>query len=394
MGGNEIPGALAGATGAGLWTFRSVGAEYSAHGGVFARHAMSYFSAGLPCFPVDPRRKRPAVTGWQKPNRRKIAAWMARCGDADGLGVAMGAPSRLVEVDVDTAGDAPLAEALERFGDSPVTIRTASGKSKIWYRHAGEPRMIRPIPGLAVDVLGGGFTVAPPSWRDDLGAAYRFLTGGLADLDRLPTIRPGALDASTRGAAGVHTGERNNRLFRYAMAQARFCDDLGALEDVCTTWAAAMPDPLSLTEVRAVAASAWRYEASGRNFIGMSRPQVGEIDMAMDALKAAPDAFYLLALFRRYHANRGAFAIAPAAMSAAQNPPWHRTRIARARDMLIERGFLDVLSDPERGKHRAGSYRLKMPESGHNHLNIPPPSLEASAWVPAGAAGAGDDLGG
>ena len=73
---------------------------------------------------------------------------------------------------------------------------------------------------------------------------------------------------------------------------------------------------------------------------------------------------------------------------------WTWQAVARARDTLIERGFLDVLSAPERGKHRAGSYRLKMPDSGYNHLSIPLPSLEAFAWVPAGAAGAGDDLGG
>jgi len=41
MGGNETPGALAGATGAGTRTFRGVGTDSSAHEGVYARHAIA-----------------------------------------------------------------------------------------------------------------------------------------------------------------------------------------------------------------------------------------------------------------------------------------------------------------------------------------------------------------
>ncbi|WP_283176817.1 GDSL-type esterase/lipase family protein [Gemmobacter sp. 24YEA27] len=78
-------------------------------------------------------------------------------------------------------------------GDTSIIIRTASGKAKLWYRHNGEGRHIRPFNGLPIDVLGGGFTIAPPSWREDIGEAYSFIKGGLSDIANLPGIQPGAM---------------------------------------------------------------------------------------------------------------------------------------------------------------------------------------------------------
>ena len=92
---------------------------------------------------MDTRAKRPEVRNWQRAGLNATRAWIKRFGDADGLGVVMGDRTRIVEIDVDIAGDAMLSAALQRFGDTPVTIRTASGKSKLWYRHSGEGRQIR-----------------------------------------------------------------------------------------------------------------------------------------------------------------------------------------------------------------------------------------------------------
>ena len=161
--------------------------------GVFAQHAPVYAEAGLPTFPVDPRTKKPAVKNWQHSGMRATRAWLHKFGNADGLGLCMGPRTRLVEVDVDMAGNAPLAAAQDRFGETPVVIRTASGKHKLWYRYSGEHRHIRPLPGLPVDVLGGGFTVAPPSYRARPGLLLR-LPYGVAG-------RPGSLaDHSVRRA--------------------------------------------------------------------------------------------------------------------------------------------------------------------------------------------------
>ena len=285
----------------------------------------------------------------------------------------MGARSRLVEVDVDMVGDAALAAARERYGDTPITIRTASGKGKLWYRHNGEGRRIRIAGGLPIDILGAGYTIAPPSYRPDLGRSYGFLTGSLADLDGLPTIRAGALDMGRRMAAeAVQEGQRNDALFYHCLAQARFCDDADALIHVAQTWAAAMPAPLEPREAERTARSAWRYQVEGRNFHGLRCPQVTLKDKAIDDLSDEPTAFFLLELFERYHRNRGEFSISPAAMSAAGNPPWDKGRIARARDILIERGFIEVLVAPDRRKRRPGRYRLTRREIPHNHYT---PSL-------------------
>lgn len=328
--------------------------------GVFAAVAPDYIASGLPVFPVDTRAKRPAVKGWQKASCRATAAWAEKFADADGVGLVMGQRTRLVEVDVDAVGDAPLAHALERFGETPITIRTASGKSKAWYRHNGEGRTIR-VPGdLPVDLLGAGYTVAPPSYRPDLGAAYQFLTGGLDDIDKLPAIRAEALaDPATAPVAElVSEGKRNDSLFLWCMTTARQCRDRDELIEAAVTWAKALPEPLERAEVEKTARSAWTYETKGRNFVGLKRPQVSGWDKAMDDLNGESDAFYLLSLFYRYHSRRDVFAIAPRAMSDASDPPWHRSRIARARDVLVERGYLQVVEQPDKARRRAGRYRL------------------------------------
>lgn len=350
--------------------------------GIFADHAGAFLDAGLAPFPINTTAKRPAVKGWQKASPGLARAWAGnpRLAGADGLGIVMGPASGLVEVDVDAAGDAWLAAAVDRFGDSPIAIQTASGKYKLWFRHNGEGRHIRPLTGLPIDVLGGGFTIAPPSVRSD-GGAYRFIRGGLDDIPRLPIIREGALDfgrqhATERGVdripEAVRSGERNDTLWRWTMAQARYCDDVEQLIDAAATWAGAFPDPLSSQEVEKCARSAWAYETSGRNYLGLRRPQLTEKDVAMDVLRDSPDAFYLLSLFERFHRNKAAFFIAPRPLGASLG--WRYARIETARDVLLSRGFIEELRPPQRGK-APGSYRLnEMHGSVHNHLTPPSPA--------------------
>lgn len=346
--------------------------------GVYAQHAQAYADAGLPVFPVNTRDKRPAVKGWQSASPRRARGWAskARLGESDGLGIVMGKPSGITEIDVDAVGDAWVSAALERFGDTPVVIHTASGKAKLWYRHNGEGRRVRPFNGQPIDVLGDGFTIAPPSWREDLSASYAFATGGLDDLQRLPMIRSGALDGSfVRAAQGVQQGERNASLWRYCMGQARSCDDVEALIDVALTWASAFPDPLSRSEAEQCARSAWQYESTGRNYLGLKKPQLNAQDKLMDDLIDQPDAFMLHMMFTRWHSHRPSFVIAPRAMSRAGNPPWHYTRIERARDVLLERGKIEQIVAPAQGKH-PGQYRLcaERTDFVHNHYTPSPPS--------------------
>lgn len=349
--------------------------------GIYSQHAPIYADAGLPVFPVNVRNKKPAVRNWQNATPRQSRGWAnsERLAANDGLGIVMGKPSGITEIDVDAVGDAWVTAALERFGDTPVVIRTASGKAKLWYRHSGEGRHVRPFNGLPIDVLGGGFTIAPPSFREDLGTSYAFRTGGIEDIADLPAIKQGALsDGFTRAPEAVQVGERNDALWRYCMGQARHCDDLEALIDVALTWASAFPEPLSSQEAEACARSAWGYETTGRNYLGLKKPQLTEGDKIMDDLIDQPEAYLLLQMFRRWHRQRPFFAIAPRAMSEAGSPPWPRRRIAMARDVLLERGYIIEVIPPRRGIS-AGHYRLaeEMPGSGHNHNTSLPPAIGA-----------------
>ncbi|RMC35371.1 bifunctional DNA primase/polymerase [Paracoccus alkanivorans] len=353
--------------------------------GIYAQHAPIYAAAGLPVFPVDVRNKKPAVKNWQNATPRQSRGWAssARLAANDGLGIVMGKPSGITEIDVDAVGDAWVTAALERFGQTPVVIRTASGKAKLWYRHNGEGRHVRPFNGLPIDVLGGGFTIAPPSFREDLGASYAFRTGGIEDVCILPTIKDGALsEGFTRAPEAVQRGERNDSLWRYCMSQARHCDDVEALIDVALTWTSAFPEPLPPQEAEACARSAWGYETTGRNYLGLKKPQLTKGDKIMDDLLDAPRALVLLQMFQRWHRTRPFFAIAPRAMSEAGTPPWPRRQIEHARDVLMDRGYIVEVIPPRRGVS-AGHYRLadEMPKSAHNHNTFPPSHIGAVSLV-------------
>lgn len=327
---------------------------------IYGTNAETYAAAGLSVFPVDTPRKRPAVRGWQKATPQLARKWASvdKLSAAEGIGVVMGKPNGLTEVDVDVEGEAWLKAAVERFGQTPIIIRTASGKHKLWYRHSGERRIIR-LEGQPIDILGKGFTIAPPSWHEDFSTSYSFQTGSLTDLVRLPTLRPGAFEVGFQHLPeAVSEGQRNNNLWRFCMKQARHCDDVEALLDVAISWNSAFPNPLSQREVERCARSAWRYEVAGLNFLGLQKPKITERDKIMDALLDQPDAYTFLHFLKRWHGNRQAFAIAPTAMSRAGSPPWSRHRIAKARDVLLERGHIEQLSAPDASKRQSGRYKL------------------------------------
>ena len=74
----------------------------------------------------------------------------------------------------------------EEFGRAPIVIRTPSGGHYLPYRHRGERRRIRPYPEKPIDIIGGGYVVAPPS-RVAKGE-YEIIRGSLDDLKNLPPL--------------------------------------------------------------------------------------------------------------------------------------------------------------------------------------------------------------
>jgi hypothetical protein len=106
-----------------------------------------------------------------------------------------------VRLDIDDADPRVLDAVLERAGDTPAKILTASGKHHLLYRDNGERRLTgapthsnaRPWDDVRVDLCGrGGYGVSPPSRCN--GGEYTF-DGGLSVADvlkarrELPTIR-------------------------------------------------------------------------------------------------------------------------------------------------------------------------------------------------------------
>ena len=314
-------------------------------------------SLNLSTFPVDGIAKRPAVGNYLKAGCRASKQWALKFPAVDALGFACGPRNGVTVLDVDEARESLLGDAFARFGRSPVVIRTASGKFHAWYRHNGEKRKIR-ADGFdgPIDILGGGFAVAPPS-RSSAGQ-YEFLEGSLADLANLPPMQ--LLDAvandDVEKAAPLETigeGQRNNSLWIACMKAAPSCQSLDSLQRFARSlnesgeWS-----PLPATEVERTVGSAWKCQIEGRN--GFAGERFVQTDMAAHiALKANPDAYYIYQLLRAEHWGR-TFLIANA---WADSLPISLSRLQDARRFLLAQNLIECVREPKRGV--AAVYRFK-----------------------------------
>lgn len=351
----------------------------SGFGGVFALVAAELTANGVVVVPVGGRDgKTPLVERWGKRSRpyalKTIEEWSSRFGSC-GVGIATGAGSSITVVDID---DARLVDQmLARFGDTPLKARTPSGGWHLYYRHAGEASGNLRGEGLDVDIKGtGGFVVAPPTVRSTgphAGKAYAFISGGWHDLDRLPRLNPEGLRAGTRtgasvlSARAVERGRRNDTLFRHALRLVKTCATFealfGALLDIRDrTFADDPDDPFTDSEVRKTARRAWKMEAEGDNWVGTK----GTFQMAradFDVLVGNTDALALGMHLRFQHGSRmgpDAFALSAKAMANAETlPGWKDPRrYVKARDFLVDVGFLELTHRGGRGKRDPNLYRL------------------------------------
>jgi hypothetical protein len=162
--------------------------------GVFTEWQSKYAAVGIATVPIDSETKLfrgpwnkigfPASTELTKKTKYQ---------ECNGIGFACGQRNGITDVDIDAPDPGLLQEALARHGDSPIVVRTASGKFHIWYRHNGERRSIRKLASqswgrnVPIDILGSGLSVAPPTTSSK--GQYRFIRGGLEDVQRLSTMR-------------------------------------------------------------------------------------------------------------------------------------------------------------------------------------------------------------
>jgi len=335
---------------------------------IYAAHRIATFPVRM--VGVDGKvEKKPAIRNYLRIGLRGSTelAKSERFEDASALGFAPGARSGVTILDVDTTDETVLADALDRHGRTAVVARTASGRFHAWYKHKGERRQIRPWSDRPIDILGGGFVVAPPSTAN--GAEYQFIEGTLDDLDALPVLR--GLDFPVAPVAAAHVsmeGHRNNDLFRHCLRQARVCADFDALLDVARTFNGHCLPPLPDGEVVKTARSAWGKQATGINWTG-EHMVVFKGRAADRMIREDPDCFILLSFLRANNGPHSEFMATTKGL--AQILGWRLTRLSAARRRLLDQG--EVIQTRLARSKQPALYRWGRPfnETGKTGLGYP-----------------------
>src|SRR5215207_6565780 len=242
--------------------------------GVFADWQPIYEAHGVPTFPVRvvDGDKKPAISGYLKIGPGTSRKLVSKFSGEDSFGFAL-KRARITVLDVDTPDERVLADALDQHGPTPLVVRTGSGNWQAWDRHGGEPRRVRPWAGKPIDVLGDGFTVAPPS--RGVHRWYTLVQGTLDDLDRLPAMRD--VEALASGSGGltverIGKGNRNNSLFRHCLREALGCASIGELIERAMAYSElVLSPPLPAGQVERTAQSVWAMTERGENWIGAGR---------------------------------------------------------------------------------------------------------------------------
>jgi hypothetical protein len=329
----------------------------AAMSGAFAAEALHLHPLGLapiPCAANDDG-KTPAIA--TKGRKRRLSAdelhrLVLRFPERN-VGILTGL-SRIFVVDIDQAG--LVEDMIRRFGATPLVVETPSGGIHLYYRASGERcGNLRRTEELPVDFKGiGGFIVVPPSVRptgEHIGKPYRILRGAWEDVDRLPTIKPDSLPApaTTRQRRPDHIpdGIRHDELFRRGLREVKACDTFDAFVDRLRWINESCDPPLPDADVVKTACSAWGYEQDGRNYVGRGKLLTTPDAMfrALISLPGGVDALALHLLLRSIHHADAKFAVSPKAMDRHQSlPGWSHVRVRKARDILVNEGFLKVVS--------------------------------------------------
>jgi hypothetical protein len=328
---------------------------------VFADWQPVYAKHGVATFPVQvtpDNQKKPLVVGYLKTGLRGSGQLALKFADARSFGFACGSRNRLTVIDMDSTDSAIVDEGERLFGHSPLVWRTGSGKYAMPFRFNGEGRRIRPIASLPIDVLGGGFAVAPPS----AGAIrdYEIIRGSLADLDELPTARvPDEIARETHRAPlpdRIPEGRRNNDLFEHCRSIVGYCRTVDELVDAAKTWAgnrlAIGSSPVSSAEIVKTCRSVWRYRG-GRKRIMNTIVEAHQYA----ALKADLAALGVFAYLSAENGLASEFMIAD---GLARANGWPRRVVPSARKTLLDLRIIECVRQPR--KNSPGLYRWAIPQ--------------------------------
>jgi hypothetical protein len=100
-------------------------------------------------------------------------------------------------------------------------------------------------------------------------------------------------------------------------------------------------------DVVKTACSAWNYEQEGKNYVGRGKflTTPAATFKALISVPGGCEALALHMLLRSIHKTGAQFPVAPKAMARAQTlPGWSHVRVRKARNILVDGGFLKRVS--------------------------------------------------
>jgi hypothetical protein len=325
---------------------------------VFRSSQPAYAERGLPTFPIriDGTEKKPAIRGWQNVGLTGSTQLAKKFPSTSALGMALN--SRRMVVDVDTNSESALADVLAKYGDTPLIARTASKggyhayygeNTNAWKHYRNSRRVIRPEPDKAVDYLGAGFAVVPPSVT--ASGCYEFIRGNLDDITRLPAFRgvvppkhefvPNTKIPGEEIRRQMRVGDgRNGVLFSLALRAAKSIHYGGGTFDQLLDIAQrhnTFAEPMTDHEVKTTAASAWKMTCEGRNRTGQHGCYLPYDDIAR-LIGANTDALVLLNWLK---ANEGPEAIFWVTNAFGERLGMSLRRMQAARKCLLDHGYIE-----------------------------------------------------
>jgi hypothetical protein len=101
-----------------------------------------YAERGITLIPCGPN-KTPLVKNPQKFGRDASAEITSKFSEATAFGYYCGRRNGITVLDIDTTDERVLADAINRHGQTPIVVRTGSGKFHALYRFNNERRAIR-----------------------------------------------------------------------------------------------------------------------------------------------------------------------------------------------------------------------------------------------------------
>ena len=335
--------------------------------GIFKGAQPIYAEHGIATFPVG-SDKKPAITNYQRVGLRGSSQLVARHGHAPMLGYVTGARHKVTCGDVDSTDERIFADALNKHGDTPVKIRTSTGKYHALYKYNGEKRIIRAFgkgpDNSPIDILGsGGYVVTPPSTITGKGS-YEIIEGSLDDLDRLPVMQnlpahcydDGALLAPFIPDGDelriIPSGSRNRPLYQFCLHTAQRVSSLDALvAEARNFYATNCEAPMDATEIVKVSNWAWNKTLKDENWFGTGQ----RIVMAFDEFDTLGDRATLLLLKLRRHHWGEQFQMTKMLASALG---WRVQNFKAARDELIRAQIIECIHPGGRHPNDPPLYRF------------------------------------